>query len=255
MNKPTKILLCVLFLLLMSGCASEKNKEQTNIPTEQNIKQEENVSAEEIIEQNDEKEMEEDIQETENQNIDIRDKELEDIEISFEIDSVSDEKTTVKVCCNNNSNKVFTGDVGIYFYGTSVSDRLGNDMIIVEGLQPGQQSWSVIEIDKYTGNIKMDYEFPNGYTFTEVEKIEAEKDLDTTTAVENSVRLNFDVTSWYSEIQSITVYTDGVCEVISTSEDDNTVIASSVWSCGNDKGVYKVIVKDNLGNILAVFEK
>lgn len=71
----------------------------------------------------------------------------------------------------------------------------------------------------------------------------------------NSVRLNFDIASWYKYIKSIKVYTDGTCEVIVTPSSDDTVIASSVWSCGHEYGVKSVKVIDQSGKMLAVFSK
>ena len=127
---------------------------RTLFPTEQNIEKE-------SIDEKDSSE--EDTPKDETSNVDIQDEKLNDITISFEVDSVGTDKTTVKVYCKNNSTEIFTGDVAVYFYGSSASDRLGNDMIIVEDLQPGQQSWAVVEIDKYNGTPKMDYEFSDGY--------------------------------------------------------------------------------------------
>ena len=65
--------------------------------------------------------------------------------------------------------------------------------------------------------------------------------------------MNFDTTSWFTDIKSITVYKDGQCVVESTSIDNNTMFASIVWSCGKEYGVNSVRVVDMDGVIQAVY--
>lgn len=194
---------------------------------------------------------------TENiENIDDSDKQadLSEIEVTFTKDYVDGDRLHLKVYVNNNSDKIFTGDIHVFFYSGDGKDRLGSDMIIVEDLVPGRQSWSNVTIDKYDGTPKLELEFTNP-TFEEVEEITAEIDTNATEKIKNSYKLNFEGVSWYADITDITVYTDGSCVVTikNDSKENGQFYASTIWSCGNNHGVETVQVTDADGNIKSVY--
>jgi len=177
---------------------------------------------------------------------------LSAIEVTFDKDIIDGNDMRLKVYVKNTSDKVFTGDIHVFFYMSDGKTRLGQDMLIVEDLSPGCESWSNVTIKEYNGTPKLELEYSN-IVFEEVEETTAEMELTATEKTANSVRLNFDITSWYVDIKSIEVYEDGTCIVVSASHNDNSVIASSVWSCGHDYGVKTVQVIDEKGKVLVVY--
>ena len=180
--------------------------------------------------------------------------ELEQIEVTFVKDYVDGERLHLKVYVKNNSSKSFTGDVHLFFYSRDGVDRLGSDMIIVEDLAPGRESWSNVTKDKYNDTPKLELEFTNPI-FTEVEEIVAEIDKDATEKTQNSYKLNFEGVSWYTDITDIVVYDDGSCVVtiVNDSKENGQFYASTVWQCGSDYGVDTVQVVDSDGNIKSVY--
>lgn len=176
------------------------------------------------------------------------------IKVTYAKDSFNESTMNLKVYVKNTSDSKFSGNIHIYFYSADRKIKLGSDTIIVKDLMPGQQSWSNVTVDKYLGSPLMEKEFTN-VKFVKIESSSAALDDYKTEKTKNSVRLNFDIANWYKYIKSIKVYTDGTCEVIVTPSSDDTVIASSVWSCGHEYGVKSVRVADNSGNTLAVFSR
>ena len=175
-----------------------------------------------------------------------------DLDISCTKDYIDGNNMYLKVYVKNNSSAMFKGDVHVFFYSADGKKRLGSDMIIIDKLMPGQTSWAKVKIDKYLGTPKIETEFTNPQ-FIDVSPISAEVDTELSKKTSNSVRLNFDIASWYKNIESIEVYTDRTCVVKSNSTKDNSTIASAVWSCGKDHGVKSVQVVDTEGNIKAVY--
>lgn len=175
-----------------------------------------------------------------------------DLDISYTKDYIDGNNMYLKVYVKNNSSAMFKGDVHVFFYTADGKKRLGSDMIIIDKLMPGQTNWAKVKIDKYLGSPKIETEFTNPQ-FLDVSPISTEIDNELSKKTTNSVRLNFDVASWYKNIESIKVMTDRTCIVTSTSSKDNSTIASAVWSCGKDHGVKSVQVVDSEGNIKAVY--
>ncbi len=175
-----------------------------------------------------------------------------DLDISYTKDYIDGNNMYLKVYVKNNSFAMFKGDVHVFFYTADGKKRLGSDMIIIDKLMPGQTNWAKVKIDKYLGSPKIETEFTNPQ-FLDISPISTEIDNELSKKTTNSVRLNFDVASWYKNIKSIKVMTDRTCVVTSTSSKDNSTIASAVWSCGKDYGVKTVQVVDNEGNIKAVY--
>lgn len=176
------------------------------------------------------------------------------IKVSFVKDSINGNDMLLKVYVKNLSESKFNGDVHVYFYSADRKTRLGYDTIIVKDLMPGQQSWSNVTIDKYSGTPLLETEFANE-KFIDIGSSSNVLDDYRTEKTNGAVRLNFDIASWYRYIKSIKVYTDGTCEVIVTPSSDDTVIASSVWSCGHEYGVKNVKVIDSSGKLLTVFSR
>lgn len=173
------------------------------------------------------------------------------IEVTFKTDRIDGDALLLKVYVKNTSDRVFRGNVYVYFTNAR-GKYLGSDTIMVDELMPGRESFANISIDVYTGTIEMATSFSN-VSFEEFDVIIAEIDREATEKTINSVRLNFDTTSWFTDIKSITVYKDGQCVVESTSIDNNTMFASIVWSCGKEYGVNSVRVVDMDGVIQAVY--
>lgn len=176
---------------------------------------------------------------------------LSEIEVYFVEDSEKNDTLFLKVYIKNNSQQIFSGDIHVFFYSAS-KERLGMDMIIVEELKPGKESWANVSIDKYDGTIALETEFSN-VVFEAIEDIVSEIDNDITEKIVNSVTINFDVTSWYNDILDIKVYESGTCVVISNSIDNNTVIANAVWTCGKEYGITDIQVVDVEGKILVAY--
>ena len=176
------------------------------------------------------------------------------INVTFLKDYVDGDRLYLKVYVKNNSDKIFTGDIHVFFYSADGKERLGSDMIIVEELAPGRESWANVNIDKYDRTPKLELEFSNP-TFTEVEVITSEIDAEATEKTKNSYSLNFEGVSWYNDITNIVVYEDGSCIVTikSGAKEDGQFYAATIWSCGNNHGVETVQVIDSNGVLQAVY--
>ncbi len=173
------------------------------------------------------------------------------IEVTFKTDRIDGDALLLKVYVKNTSDRIFKGNVYVHFTNAR-GKYLGADTILVDELMPGRESWANVSIDIYTGVIEMSTYFSE-VSFEEFDDITAEIDDEATEKTKNSFRLNFDTTSWYSDVKSITVYADGQCVVESTSIDNNAGIATAVWSCGKEHGVKSVRVVDMNGVIQTVY--
>ena len=173
------------------------------------------------------------------------------IEVTFETDHIDGDALLLKVYVKNTSDRVFKGDIYVYFTNAR-GKRLGSDTILVDELMPGRESWANVWIDVYTGVIEMSTYFSD-VSFEELDDITAKIDNEATERTKSSFKLNFDTTSWYSDVKTITVYKNGQCIVVSTSTDNNAVIASAIWSCGREYGVKTVRVVDMSGKIQTIY--
>lgn len=187
-------------------------------------------------------------------NLDEFEEDISQIDVSYVVDKTEETNVVLKVYIKNNSQSIFTGTVHVFFYSSDGNKNLGSDAVIVEELMPGQESWSNVIIDKYEGMIKMENEFSD-ILFTDLELISGEVNSEISEKLSNSVKLNFEGTSWYDDIQSIQVYDGGICVVVSKSLDDNTVIANAILSCGTQYGISSVNVTDENGNILVILNE
>ena len=173
------------------------------------------------------------------------------IEVTFKADRIDGDALLLKVYVKNTSDRIFRGDVYLYFTNAR-GKYLGSDTILVDELMPGRESWANVWIDVYTGVIEMAVSFSDA-SFEKIDDITAEVDDEATERTKNSFRLSFDTTSWYNDVKSITVYKDGQCVVVSTSTDNNAGIAATIWSCGKEYGVKSVRVVDTNGVIQTVY--
>lgn len=173
------------------------------------------------------------------------------IEVTFKTDHIDGDALLLKVYVKNTSDRIFKGNIYVYFTNAR-GKKLGSDTILVDELMPGRESWANVWIDVYTGVIEMSTSFSE-VSFEEFDDITAEVDDEATERTKNSFRLNFDTTSWYGDVKTITVYKDGQCIVVSTSADNNAVIASAIWSCGREYGVKTVRVVDMSGKIQTIY--
>lgn len=177
-----------------------------------------------------------------------------EINVRFDKNYIKDDEMHLKVFVQNTSDKIFSGDVYVTFY-TNASKKLGSDLIIVDELLPGRESWANVVIDAYSGTPNMSVDFLNA-SFETVEVSSAGIDSDATKKTKDSFYWNYDGVSWYSDITEITVYTDGSCIVtVKNPKESGQFYAATVWSCGNDYGVTSVQVVDSNGKLLAMYQK
>lgn len=174
------------------------------------------------------------------------------IDVTYKEDYTDEDKMHLKVYVRNNSEQIFSGNIHLYFQ--SESKKLGSDTIVVTELLPGRESWSNVIINICSGTIRLKTDFTE-VSFVEIDNVVSEVNEEITQKIKNSFRLNFDTTTWYSDVTDITVYSDGNCIV--TIQDDrkneSQLYASAIWSCGKEYGVSNVCVVDQKENILCQF--
>ena len=167
---------------------------------------------------------------------------------------IEDDGLHIKVFVANDSEEVFSGSVHVTFCEGDGKGLLGYDLIIVDDLLPGRESWATVVVEPYDGTPEMIVEFTD-VEFTPVEVTTADVDSETTEKVKNSYYLNFDGVSWYEDVTDVTVYTDGSCIVTvkNDAKEKGQFYASTIWSCGEQHGVETVQVVNSNGDILAVY--
>lgn len=180
--------------------------------------------------------------------------ELSLIEVSFIKDYIDNDRLHLKVYVKNNSDKMFSGDVYVFFLSSDRQDRLGSDLIIIEDLAPGQQSWSNATILKYDGTPQFYLEFTNPI-FTEIAAITADIDPNATNEVIRKYKLNFEGVSWYDDVIDIVIYTDGTCvaTIANETKEDSQFYASTIWGCIDNSVVNSIQIVNVDGNIKTVF--
>lgn len=179
---------------------------------------------------------------------------ISDIAVRFETDYIEGDRLHIAVFTKNNSDETFSGNIYVTFYSTDGKDCIGSDTIIVDELLPGRESWADIAVDAYSGTPKMTVDFSE-VLFIPIKEIATEIDADATEKTKSSYYWNFDGVSWYNDITTIVVYTDGTCVVTvqQDTKENGQFYAAAIWSCGNNYGVKTVQVVDPNGTILAVY--
>jgi len=177
-----------------------------------------------------------------------------DIKVRFETDYIDEDRLHITVFTKNNSDETFIGDIYVALYSADGKRLLGSDVIIIDELLPGRESWAKIVVDAYLGIPRMEIDFWN-VTFRPIEKITAEIDDEATKATKDSYYWGFYDVSWYKDITDIVVYTDGNCVVTvkSSTKNEGQFYAATIWGCGNEHGVKSVQVINPEGTVLAVY--
>lgn len=181
---------------------------------------------------------------------------LTNINVTFSQSYIDEQGLHIKVHINNTSEDIFAGDVHVHFFKADGITELGSDMIIVDKILPGQESYANIIVDAYDGEPQLMVNFAN-VSFSPVKESTAQIDEEATNKTKENFYWSFYDVSWYDDVTEITVYEDGTCIVAikTDSKNDGLFYASTIWGCGNDLGVVSVHVVDSNGTTLAVFEK
>lgn len=176
------------------------------------------------------------------------------IEVSFEPDSIDSDKLYLKVFITNHSDQIFTGDISVTFYGKDLKNRLGSDMILIDKLQPGRNSWANIAVDAYLGTPQMLVSFSDA-SFTPVESITSDIDEEATKKTFESFKWNFSDVSWFNDVIDISVYTDGNCTatISPNAKETSQFYASAIWGCASNHDVTSIRIINQEGAILSVY--
>jgi len=192
---------------------------------------------------------------------------LEDIEVTFTADALmSDGKQRMIVYVENKSSKVFTGDIHVDFE-ESDGKAIGWDMIIVEELGIGQQTWANIFVTP-SYDITMTYRFARGYSFKEIDiKAGGTADKVLSASLTQFMFENFGgmgdpsfATSWYPSIKRMEVFASddiyyAVATVSTTDQTSISRIGNTILVNFGDVELTKVVVKDESGKLLFTKQK
>ncbi len=186
---------------------------------------------------------------------------LELIDLTYEVDPPYNDKQIATVWVKNESEKIFTGDIHIYFLNEG-KKRIGYDMLIIEDLKPYSKQYAKIQMEP-SKTINMEYNFSKEYSFIEDtigDKGILQEDLSKT--LTKDIYENFGgsgnedfAASWYKNIVELAIYKDeDVYYSIVTvdTEDEISIERITMTVLANFKEVdlSKVITKDKNGDTL-----
>lgn len=194
-------------------------------------------------------------------------KNLESIKVTYEDGGTVDGKTKMTVWVENTGEKIFTGDIHLYFYNGD-HNKTGYDMIIVEDLKPGQKTYCNI-FTTPSESVEFKYDFSKSYKFEEdVTESGAELDDEKSKELSEMMEGSFGgagnpefATSWYKYIENLEIYSgnSGYYAVVTVSADptDEAVdrIANSVLANFDNPNLIKTIVNDTSGNQIKEISK
>lgn len=244
MKKGIALTLAAVLVAATSGCSAQSGKQEPpSIPSEQISSVISSDVPSDIISS----EVSSDVQ-TKSEKEAL----LEKIIVKGEISS---EKTVVTV--ENKTDKVFTGDIHVYLRDGKKS--IYTDMVIVEDLKPGNQTYANLICDKANSDTTFDYEFSNSVEFSEDSTKNEEgskKDDSMTKALSENFELNFSATSWSKNVSEIAVFgteNNFYAEIVVDTDDNESIknITNAILFLDIDgKNLDKVIIKDKQGKTL-----
>ena len=183
---------------------------------------------------------------------------LNDISVEMEPDSALSQAI---VTITNNSPMTFDGNVSVYFENAS-GDSVGDDMIFVTELVPGDYTYARIDVDE-TENITMDYNISSP-EFSEAPSSEGGVlDEEASASLAEEFELSFGgagnpewATSWYKYVSKIEVFTaDSSYAVITVTADADSEsidrIGTTIFAnYADDFNLSRVLVVDDTGSTL-----
>lgn len=158
---------------------------------------------------------------------------LDDISVEMEIDSALSQGI---VTVTNNGSMTFSGNVSVYFENAD-GDPVGDDMIFVEEITPGNQGYARIDIAE-ADDVTMHYSISNP-EFTEAPSAEdGSLDEEASASLTEEFDLSFGgagnpqmATSWYPYVSKIEVFAGETNYAIITVSADAT--AEAIDRIGN----------------------
>lgn len=197
----------------------------------------------------------------------LEEKNLESIKVTYEDGGTVDGKTKMTVWVENTGEKIFTGDIHLYFYNGD-HKKTGYDMIIVENLKPGQKTYCNI-FTTPSESVEFKYDFSKLYKFEEdVTESGAELDDEKSKELSEMMEGSFGgagnpefATSWYKYIENLEIYSgdSGYYAVVTVSSDATYEatdrIAHSVLANFDNPNLIKTIVNDTSGNQIKEISK
>lgn len=187
---------------------------------------------------------------------------LDNIIITYKADTIiKDGKQRIIVYVENKSQKIYSGNIHLYFENNS-GKNLGSDMVIIEDLGVGQKTWCNVYITP-SDDIRFSYKFASDYKFTEPKKAsEGELDEVLSQSLAEMMYENFGgawnpefATSWYQYIKQLEVYKKdneyyAVAIVTTNNESNIKTIGNAILFNFRDVNLKEVFVRDEAGNIL-----
>lgn len=176
------------------------------------------------------------------------------VKITYDLDSMSSAskgKQLVKVYIKNISAQVISGDVHVEFFNSDKTKFYGGKLFGIKELQPGQQTWGNMEIKQTYSELLLVPTFSD-ITFEDVPAQSGDADEDTTAKIKTSYQFNFDGTSWYNNVLSITAYADGTASITVSDGADAAFLGNTILNCGKEYGITSVTVLSQSGAVLAM---
>lgn len=183
---------------------------------------------------------------------------LEDVSVEMNIDSMLSQAI---VTITNSSSMTFSGNISVCFENSS-GESVGDDMIFVEDLTPGNWTYARIDISE-VDNVTMDYKISSP-EFSEAPSTDGGTlDEAASASLADEFELSFGgagnsewATSWYKYVSSIEIYSADTKYAIITVTGDadsesidrigNTIFANYV----DDFDLSRVLVVDEAGTNL-----
>ena len=217
MRKMVSVLLVCLMLLLGVACSADSSESSTENNTPSTTEQDENLNTE-AEEQN----------APQNEPLSGADNPLlDDIVVEMEIDAALSQGI---VTVTNNGSMTFSGNVSVYFENAD-GDPVGDDMIFVEEITPGNQGYARIDITE-VDDVTMHYSISSP-EFTEAPSADGGSlDEEASASLTEAFDLSFGgagdpqmATSWYPYVAKIEVYAGETNYAIITVTADATTEA------------------------------
>lgn len=229
MNKKILFLILVCLLAIaLAGCNTETGVEADKVDTE--------ITQKKVEEKVDKKQ-------------------LDKILVSYKANSSKEMQVDIK----NTSDKVFTGDIHVYFFDKN-GKEVGYDMLMIEDLKAGNTGLCNVRVEATPDD--MDYSFSSEFKFTDDKIAEGKLNEELTTELATDLADSFGneyfTAEWYPSIKSVEVFStdDEINYIVATVSEGGDEIGNILFGnyvFGDKSDFVKVIVKNEDGN--TVFTK